>query len=93
MNPTRMGSPSCIVFSADAACFNFKPGVIQLLPTFHGLKSENPYQHLREFEEVCNTCTDQNYSMNIIRLKFFPFSLKYKAKIWLQNLRSAFIRT
>ena len=93
MNPTRTGSPSCIVFPADAARFNFKPGVIQLLPTFHGLESENPYHHLREFEEVCNTCTDQNCGMNIIRLKFFPFSLKDKAKIWLQNLRPGSIRT
>ena len=41
MNPTRTGSPSCIVFPADAARFNFKAGVIQLL-TFHGLESENP---------------------------------------------------
>ena len=81
MNPTRTGSPSCIIFPQDAARFNFKPGVIQFLPTFHDLESENPYQHLREFEEVCNTCKDQNYSMNIIRLKFFPFSLKDKAKI------------
>ena len=31
--------------------------------------------------------------MNIIRLKFFPFSLKDKAKTWLQNLRSESIRT
>src|SRR5215813_56512 len=83
MNPTRTGSPSCIIFPPDASRFNFKPGVIQLLPTFHGLESENTYQHLREFEEVCNTCTDQNCSMHIIRLKFFPFSLKDKAKIWL----------
>ena len=31
--------------------------------------------------------------MNIIRLKFFPFSLKNKVKTWLQNLRSGSIRT
>ena len=43
MNPTRTGSPSCIVFPADTARFNFKSGVIQLLPTFHGLEYENPY--------------------------------------------------
>jgi hypothetical protein len=30
--------------------------------------------------------------MNTIRLKLFPFSLKDKAKTWLQNLRSGFIR-
>ncbi|PON51806.1 hypothetical protein PanWU01x14_213760 [Parasponia andersonii] len=91
MNPTRIGAPSCLVFPPDASHFNFKPGIIQLLPTFHGLDSENLYLHLREFEEVCNTYNDQNCSMNTIRLKLFPFSLKDKAKTWLQNLRLGFI--
>jgi hypothetical protein len=52
MNPTRTSAPSCIVFSFDASHFNFKPSIIQLLPTFHDLNLENPYLHLREFEEV-----------------------------------------
>jgi len=30
--------------------------------------------------------------MNTIRLKLFPFSLKDKAKTWLQNLRAGSIR-
>jgi hypothetical protein len=80
MNPTRTSAPSCIVFPPDASHFNFKSGIIQLLPCFHGLDLENPYLHLREFEEVCNTYNDSNYSMNTIRLKLFPFSLKDKAK-------------
>ena len=80
MNPTRTGAPSCIVFPLDASHFNFKSGIIQLLPSFHGLDLENPYLHLREFEEVCNTYNDLNCSMNTIRLNLFPFSLKDKAK-------------
>jgi hypothetical protein len=88
MNPTTKIVPSCIVFPPDASHFNFKPDIIQLLPTFHGLDLENPYLHLREFEEVCNTYNDLNCSMNTIRLKLFPFSLKDKVKTWLQNLRS-----
>jgi len=91
MNPIRIRAPSCIVFPPDASHFNFKPDIIQLLPTFHGLNLENPYLHLREFEEVCNTYNDLNCSMNTIRLKFFPFSLKDKAKTWLPNLRSGSI--
>ena len=87
MHPLRTSAPSCIVFPPDATHFNFKPGIIQLLPTFHGLDFENPYFHLRYFEEVCNTYHDQNCSKDIIRLKLFPFSLKEKAKTWLQNLR------
>ncbi|KAL5742344.1 hypothetical protein ACOSP7_029076 [Xanthoceras sorbifolium] len=66
MNPTRTSAPSCLVFPPDASHFNFKPGIIQLLPKFHGLDAENPYLHLREFEEVCNTYNDTNCSMNTI---------------------------
>jgi hypothetical protein len=39
-------------FPPDVSHFNFNPGIIQLLPSFHGLDLENPYLHLREFEEV-----------------------------------------
>jgi hypothetical protein len=42
MNPTRTSAPSCIVFSSDASHFNFKPDIIQLLPTLHDLDLENP---------------------------------------------------
>jgi len=66
MNPTRISAPSCIVFPPDASHFNFKPDIIQLLPIFHGLELENPYLHLREFEEVCNTYNDLKCSMNTI---------------------------
>jgi len=68
MNPTRTNAPSCIVFPLDASHFNFKPDIIQLLPSFHGLDLEKPYLYLGEFEEVCSTYNDLNCSMNIIRL-------------------------
>ena len=83
MNPTRTIVRSCIFFPPDACRFNFKPDIIQLLLSFHGLDLENPYLHLREFEEVCTTYNDSNCSMNTIGLKLFPFSLKDKAKTWL----------
>jgi hypothetical protein len=76
MNPTRTSAPSCIVFPLDASHFNFKPDIIQLLPSFHGLDLENPCLHLREFEEVCNSYNDSNCSMNTIRLKLFPFFIE-----------------
>jgi len=73
INPTRTSAPSCVIFPLDASHFNFKPGIIKLLPIFHGLDIENSYLHLREFEEVCNTYNESNYSMNTIKLKFFSF--------------------
>jgi len=80
MNPTRTSARLCIVFPPYAFHFNFKSDIIQLLPFFHSLDLENPYLHLREFDEVCNAYNDLNCSMNTIRLKLFPFSLKDKAK-------------
>ena len=93
MNPIRIDAPLCLVFPLNVSHFNFKPSIIQLIPTFHGLDSENSYLHLRDFKEVCNTYHDRNYSMNTIRLELFPFSLKDKANTWLQNLRSGSIGT
>jgi hypothetical protein len=92
MNPTRTSAPSCIIFPPDASHFSFKPNIIQLLPTFHGLDLENSYLHLREFKEVCNTYNDLNCSINTIRLKLFSFSLKDKAKTRLLNFRLGSIR-
>jgi hypothetical protein len=61
--------------------------MIPLLPTFHGMDNENPYVHIRELEEVVATFHSQLGSIDTVRLKFFPFSLKDKAKSWLYSLR------
>ena len=73
--------------------FELKPGIIQLLPKYHGLDSESPYLHLKEFEEVCATMHAPNINHDTIRLKMFPFSLKEKAKTWLNSLRPRSIGT
>ena len=67
--------------------------MISLLPKFHGLNSENPYLHFKEFEEVCSTFHDQSYNEETIRLKLFPFSLKDKANTLLHSLRPRSIGT
>ena len=64
-----------------------RPYLVPLLPTFHGLESENPYTHIREFEEVCYTFKEDATTVDLMRLKLFPFTLKDKAKIWLNFLR------
>ncbi|RVW20523.1 hypothetical protein CK203_115283 [Vitis vinifera] len=55
--------------------------------TFHGMERENPYAHIKEFEDVCNTFREGGASIDLMRLKLFPFTLKDKAKIWLNSLR------
>ena len=46
LKSTRSRAPSCIIFPTNANNFNFKPGMIPLLPKFHGLNYENPYPTL-----------------------------------------------
>ena len=58
-----------------------------LLPTFHGMESENPYSNRREVEEVCNTFKEETATVDLMKLKIFPFTLKGKEKIWLNSLR------
>ncbi|RVW19077.1 Transposon Ty3-G Gag-Pol polyprotein [Vitis vinifera] len=70
-----------------------RPHIVPLLSTFHGMESENPYAHIKEFEDVCNTFQDGGASIDLMRLKLFPFTLKDKAKIWLNSLRPRSIHT
>ncbi|RVW63253.1 hypothetical protein CK203_058654 [Vitis vinifera] len=84
MHPPRMSAPSCIVPPTEQLVI--RPHIVPLLPTFHGMESENPYAHIKEFEEVCNTFKEEGPSINLMRLKLFPFTLKDKAKVWLNSL-------
>ncbi|RVW87276.1 hypothetical protein CK203_037213 [Vitis vinifera] len=85
MHPPRMSAPSCIVPPTEQLVI--RPYLVPLLPTFHGMESENPYAHIKEFEDVCNTFQEGGASIDLMRLKLFPFTLKDKAKIWLNSLR------
>lgn len=80
LNAARTTTPSCILLPVQAYAFSIKPGMLQLLPQFHGTDSENPYLHVKYFEDVCGTMLDQNVREGIVFLKLFPFSLKDKAK-------------
>ncbi|WKA10603.1 hypothetical protein VitviT2T_028168 [Vitis vinifera] len=91
MHPPRMSAPSCIVPPTEQLVI--RPHIVPLLPTFHGIESENPYAHIKEFEDVCNTLQEGGASIDLMRLKLFPFTLKDKAKIWLNSLRPRSIHT
>ncbi len=93
LQPTRTSTPSCMVIPSAAGAFDMKPGIIQLLPKFHGLDSESPYLHLKEFDEVCSTLHFNDVTEEVVKLKLFPFSLKEKAKSWLHSLRPRTIAT
>ena len=81
--PERTAAPSCIRIPPHAGTFHFHNGMISLLPQLYGIENEKAYLHLREFDEVYETFSDQTCPKEIIKLKPFPFTLKDRAKAWL----------
>ena len=53
IHPPKVSAPSCIIPLAEEV--SVRPYLVPLLPTFHGMENENPYNHIRDFEEVCTT--------------------------------------
>ena len=78
-------SPCIQAPPVEATHYEIKSSIIQMLPSFYGLSNEDPYKHLDEFLEICSTVKIQNFSDDALRLKLFLFSLKDKAKHWLNS--------
>ena len=91
IHPPRVSAPSCIIPPVEDV--TVRPYLVPLLPTFHGMENENPYTHIRDFEEVCITFKEGTIDMDLLKLKAFPLTLKDKAKIWLNSLRPRTIRS
>ena len=58
LNSARHSLNSCIALPYNQNIVNIKPHVMYLMPTFHGMDSENPYHRIRDFIEVCYTFHD-----------------------------------
>ena len=90
LHPTQSSILSCNMFPLNAPHVEIKQGLIAILPDFRGLENENPYVYMRAFEEVIGSFYAQNV-IEIAKLRFFPFSLKDKAKGWLYTVKPRFI--
>ncbi|KAK5776175.1 hypothetical protein PVK06_044134 [Gossypium arboreum] len=86
-------TPLCINYPTGGTPFELKSGLIHLLPTFRGLKNENPHTHLREFHMVCSSMKPQGVPEDEIKLRAFPFSLVDTVKEWLFYLPPSSITT
>ena len=91
IHPPRVSAPSCIIPTTEDVVV--RPYLVPLLPTFHGMENENPYTHIRDFEDVCITFKEGEIDMDFLKLKAFPLTFKDKAKIWLNSLRPRTIRS
>ena len=85
IHPPRVSAPSCIIPPEEDVAVRIY--LVPLLPTSDGVENENPYMHIRDFEEVCTTFKEGAFAMDLLKLKPFPLTIKDKAKIWLNSLR------
>ena len=60
--------------------FKIDSHILGLLPTFHKLPSEDLYRHVDEFSQVCELNQFHNVPSEMAKMRFFPFTLKERAK-------------
>ena len=72
------------------ANFKIDLHILGLLPTFNGLPSEDPYRHVDEFSQVCKFNQFHNVPSETAKMRFFPFTLKERAKEWFFTLGREF---
>ncbi|KAH9744107.1 hypothetical protein KPL70_003546 [Citrus sinensis] len=88
--------PGIIRPEVDAANFELKPVMFQMLQTvgqFNGLPNEDHHLHLKLFLEVSDAFKIAGATQDALRLRLFPYSLRDRARAWLNSLPSDSITT
>ncbi|KAL4296628.1 hypothetical protein GQ457_12G017030 [Hibiscus cannabinus] len=67
--------------------------MLNTLGQFGGTPHENARQHLKSFLEICNSFKIHGVSNDVLKMKLFPYSLRDKAKAWLNNFTPSSLQT
>jgi len=70
--------------SIQTCSYRLSPWLIVFVKSlsFSGEGDENPYLHIRDFEQTCDCLRIEGISDETLCWKLFPFSLKGKARHW-----------
>jgi len=94
-DPATM-SNGIVLPEITAAQFEFKPMMFQMLQTtgqYAGSPNEDPHLHLRQFLDVASNFKIPGVTDDAFRLRLFPYSLRDRAKSWLNSLEPRSITT
>ncbi|GKA42462.1 hypothetical protein Tco_0735122 [Tanacetum coccineum] len=67
--------------------------LIQNTCTFQGLRNEDPLRHIRHYLSIVDNIQADEATRDTSRLRFFHFSLKGKAAVWLDRISPTQITT
>ena len=72
--------------------FELKTGLVNMVQAslFCGKASEDANAHLQNFLDVSNTINPKGTTLDVVRLRLFPFSLLGKANMWFYSNKEAF---
>ena len=91
--PTVRTSQSCIVLSNAARNYELKHIHFQMLPSFHGISTDDPLTFIRDFYSLVQTFPLQGLMEDQLRMRCFPYTLKDAAKAWFMSLAPASLTT
>ena len=93
--PDLTTTPLCITLptAAENESVELKFSLINSLPHFHGMKSEDANKHLAEYHAVCTHLKPKSMTDDKVLMKTFQFSLKDAAKDWFFYLPTGSITT
>ncbi|XP_021817104.1 uncharacterized protein LOC110759359 [Prunus avium] len=91
--PTIPTSPSSILLPTVARNYELKSSHLNMLPSFYGLPNEDLLTHIKDIFNVVSSFPLTGVTEDQLRMRVFPYTLKDKAKYWLNSLKPSSLTT
>ena len=90
--PSNSHIPTGLINDQGIDSLEIKTGLVNMVQAspFCGKASEDAHAHLQYFLEMSSIINPKGTTMDIVRLRLFPFSLLGKAKTWFYTYKDVF---